>query len=135
MRTFRSKVSVRIAVTVYAVCAVTFAVNLALSFNWIMAAVFVAVLAFVSDVLLNTRYVIHGHNLYIRSGMFFESNLDIRSVYRIARTRSIESAPAASMHRLKLCYGKRKYVIVSPRCEEQFVKTLTEINPDIAVEL
>lgn len=135
METFRSRVSVGIAVAIYAVSIVTFAVNLALSFNWIMTAVFVVLLAFVSDIMFNTRYVIHGHNLYIRSGMFFESNLDIRSVYRIARTRSIESAPAASLHRLKLCYGKRKYVIVSPRCEDMFVKTLTEINPDIAVEM
>ncbi len=133
--TFRSRVSVGLVVVVYVVWGVTFAVNMAVQFSWITAAILLAVFAFVSDIFFNMRYVIRGHNLYIRSGMFSESNIDIKSVYKIKRTKSLESAPAASLRRLKMCYGKRRYVIISPRDEDEFVKALLSINPEIEVNI
>ena len=134
-RVFRSKISSGLAIAVYAVCIVVFATNMALHFNWIEVSIYIATLAFISDIFFNTRYVIQQNDLQICCGMFFKSHISISTIDSITRTKSLESAPAVSLNRIKVCYGKRKYVIISPRHENEFIKILTKHNPDIEISI
>lgn len=57
----------------------------------------------------------------------FYNEIDIRTIKKIEPSRSMLSAPAASLNRLKISYGKYDEVLVSPRYQDDFIKTINEI--------
>ena len=77
--------------------------------------------------LFSIKYVIDGNTLSIYSMWIFYNNIDIRTIKKIEPSRSILSAPAASLNRLKISYGKYDEVLVSPRYQDDFIKTINEI--------
>lgn len=77
--------------------------------------------------LFSIKYVIDGNTLSIYSMWIFHNDIDIRTIKKIEPSRSMLSAPAASLNRLKISYGKYDEVLVSPRYQDDFIKTINEI--------
>ena len=97
-----------------------------------MAAIILPVMGFVLHMFFKTTYRINDKNeLLIKCGLFFNAVVDISKIKSINRTRNPISAPAASMDRIELKYGKWDTVIISPKDKAGFVKELLKINPDI----
>ncbi|MCV9387047.1 PH domain-containing protein [Reichenbachiella ulvae] len=95
-------------------------------------AVLIPVSAFVLHLFFNTSYQIKDDKqLLITCGFLYHSAIDIKSIHSIRPSRSIISAPAASLDRIKLKYGRWDSVIISPENKQQFIKELQTINPDI----
>lgn len=82
-----------------------------------------------------TIYTIRGNELYVRSGVFKMKPIDILSITRIRRSNNPLSAPAASLRRLEICYGKGKFLLVSPKEEAAFIRALQAVQPAIEVQL
>ena len=66
--------------------------------------------------------------------VIYHQRYDIMKMTRIAPTRSIISAPAASLDRLAISRERGESVIVSPKDKKAFVNELIRINPKITLE-
>ena len=85
------------------------------------------------DMLLHTDYTINGDKLHIRCGFLFRMDLPISKITEITHKSTILSSPALSAKRIGLRYGKRNWVYVSPKNQEEFISELNTINPDIVI--
>lgn len=80
----------------------------------------------------STNYIIEGSILRVKSGFFINEKLSIKDISRIKETNNIMSAPAFSLDRLEIKYG-RKSIIISPVKKSEFIKQLMAVNPKIKV--
>lgn len=87
----------------------------------------------VYDMLLHTDYNINGEMLHIRCGFLFRMNLPISKISEITHKSTILSSPALSAKRIGLRYGKRRWVYISPKNQEEFISDLCKINPKIQI--
>ena len=85
--------------------------------------------------LYNTKYVIQGNQLKVFSDFIRFKPIDIQAIKKIEKTSNIISAPAASLDRIEVSYGRFDYLIISPRDKTGFAQALLEINPDITVKI
>ena len=131
--TYRSKTGAWLAIVTIAVCAILYLPLIFISFSWGALIILLVLTYFICDMLLNIRYTIDGTALQLRCG-FFKSTCDIRQIKEISRTRTIESAPAASLDRIRIRFKKGGDVILSPMHKEEFIRHLMSINPDIRVK-
>lgn len=90
-------------------------------------------LLMIYDILLHTDYTISGERLHIRCGFLFRMNLPISKISEITHKSTILSSPALSAKRIGLRYGKKNWVFVSPKNQEEFISALRSINPEIQI--
>ena len=93
---------------------------------WLQIVVTVSTVLFCAllfAVLKNTYYVVTEGVLRIVSGPFRWS-IPITDIVDIKPTRNPLSSPALSLDRLKVTYGKRRYVLVSPADKDGFVRAI-----------
>ena len=69
--------------------------------------------------------------LRISCGPFHNKGYDVNKIRSIAKSSSLISAPAPSLKRIELTYGKYDLIIVSPKDKNGFAEHLTTINPAI----
>ncbi|UBM58285.1 PH domain-containing protein [Marinilongibacter aquaticus] len=86
---------------------------------------------FVAYTFRSTEYTIQGQKLHIKSGFLYNSTVDISTIRQIKETRNPLSAPAASLNRLEIVYGKFGTVLISPKEKRDFMDHLLKINPEI----
>lgn len=89
---------------------------------------------FIFHLFSTTFYTIKDDTLLVKSGFFYRSIININSIKKIRETTSLLASPATSLDRLEISYNRFGSVLVSPREKEDFIKTLTEQNPNIEVE-
>jgi FtsH-binding integral membrane protein len=75
--------------------------------------------------LFSTIYSINGGILLVRSGPF-SWKIPLSEITRIVPTRSALSSPALSLDRLRVEYGSRNAVLVSPRDQATFIRAISE---------
>ena len=78
--------------------------------------------------LLPCRYTLAGDHLHIRCGLI-RQRIAYRDITGIAPSRSILSAPALSLQRVKVSYRRGRgqgFQLVSPRERERFMQTLRQ---------
>lgn len=86
---------------------------------------------FVISLFRSTYYEIVDHKLIVKCGALYRDTIDISSITKLEENRDILSAPATSLDRLYVKYGKRGMVNISPKEKELFVRTLQELNANI----
>lgn len=74
-------------------------------------------------VLAATTYTVGRSTLRIRSGPF-TWRIAISSITGITPTRSILSGPALSLRRLRVEYGPRRSVLISPADQQGFLRAI-----------
>ena len=89
----------------------------------VVAATSVLFCALLFAVLKNTYYVVADGALRIVSGPF-RWTVAISDIVEIKPTRNPLSSPALSLDRLKVVYGKRRYVLVSPADKDGFIRAI-----------
>ena len=70
-----------------------------------------------------TRYIVGAAELRIVSGPF-RWRVPLRDIRAVTPTHNPLSSPALSLDRLRIEYGRRKWIMVSPRDREAFVSEL-----------
>lgn len=79
------------------------------------------------DMLLNTRYVIEGHFLKVRCSLF-GGRYDLNKLTGVVPTHTWLSAPALSLDRLMLTFG-RQSVVISPSDRDSFLDQILPFLP------
>lgn len=80
-----------------------------------------------------TGYRLEGENLIIKYGPF-KKIIPVMEITRIRATKNPLSAPALSIDRLEITYGRYDMALISPKEKQDFVWRLLEINSKIDVE-
>jgi ABC-type dipeptide/oligopeptide/nickel transport system permease component len=89
-----------------------------------LAAIFLLLVsAFPVWILGATYYVLAGEELQVRSGPF-RWRIPIREIRAVTPTRNPLSSPALSLDRLRIEYGGSKWIMISPRDREGFLREL-----------
>jgi hypothetical protein len=92
-----------------------------------------AVILFVGWIWFGTGYGISDDELKIRCGPF-RQRIPLREIKEIKKTRSPLSAPACSLDRMEITYGKSKRVMISPADKEGFIRLLVGKSPQIHLD-
>ena len=100
-----------------------------LSKEYVLSAVFIALLVLFYFLAKNIQYKIDGENLII-----WRTKIPIQSIYKVYRTRMPLSSPALSLDRIGIVYNKYDEIFISPKEREEFIKELLKVNPTIEVK-
>ncbi len=103
----------------------------------IIPTIIVAVIfLFVLSILFTVRYYIDPETktLKIKVCGIPSGTIDLTEVKRIYKSRSIMSAPAASLKRICLDIKAGPDVLLSPRYQQDFLEEIKKINPEIDIE-
>lgn len=126
---FRSKVDVWLGVILIGAAVITVGAVLAVALGGsILSGLVIApVLIFTAILplwlLKSTYYVLNDTQLTIHSGPF-EWRVRLENIQAITRTRNPLSSPALSLDRLRIDYGPRKSIMISPLDREGFLTEL-----------
>lgn len=80
-----------------------------------------------------TEYRLDEEILNIKSSIFYNKTIDIKTIRKIVETRNPISSPAASLDRLEIYFNKFDSVIISPKEKEEFIAHMLQLKPDIEV--
>lgn len=95
----------------------------------VMILVAIAVLGLMIWLLIGTYYVVDRGTLKIVSGPF-RWKVPIDQITSVEATRSPLSSPALSMDRIRIRYGKRRRIMISPADKAEFLKAIGhELSP------
>ena len=133
---FRTRYSVGMIVIVACCILPSIVLSLLPGVGWIIFAFVVAVAAFIAWSLTGIKYDINPdtRTLTIIQLSFFKKHINIDDITELKYSTSWLSAPASSLKRLEVKYGRRKSVLISPYCQDLFVEMLENINPNIKVD-
>ncbi len=73
--------------------------------------------------ILGTDYTIDDSNLRVRGGPF-RWTIRLQDIRAVTPTRNPASSPALSLDRLRIDYGQDRFLLVSPKDREAFVRDL-----------
>ena len=91
------------------------------------------IIIFLLWIWFGTGYKIEDGLLQIRYGPL-RSQIKIEEITKIRRTKNPFTAPALSIYRLQITYGKYEVVDISPKDEKAFLNALLKKNPTIKLE-
>lgn len=69
------------------------------------------------------HYTLEGDHLLIRSGVV-RYRIPYTTITQVEKSNSIWSGPAWSLQRVKISYGDRKFILVSPQDRDGFIQAL-----------
>ncbi|MBQ0115513.1 MAG: PH domain-containing protein [Bacteroidales bacterium] len=131
---YRTKVDLWLIILMVALVVFMVVMMFALPFEW-SEVVGLLLLLFMFVQVFVTSYTIEGDTLTVSFGKVYINRYDIGNLMFIRQSRTLISAPAASIDRLELYFsGTRRPVIVSPKQQREFVVHLLKINPDARYE-
>lgn len=86
----------------------------------------------VGTIWFGIRYRISNGKLKINLGPFTPWEVDIKNIKTISRSYNPLSSPAPSLRRINLKLRDGGFLLLSPRNEQLFIRTLTDLNPAIS---
>jgi hypothetical protein len=92
------------------------------------------VAAFIAHMIFTTYYVLSDKELVIRCGFLINQTIKVDAIKRITETRNALSAPATSLDRIEIAFGKYDTLMVSPKNKAEFIAHLTQLKPGIEVK-
>ena len=87
----------------------------------------VAIMYLLVAVSRNTYYEIVGTDLLVRSGPL-KWTIPVADIQEITPSRNMLSAPALSLDRLKIRFGKRVFILVSPEDKDGFQRAIRDVQ-------
>ena len=80
------------------------------------------------------KYTIDGTTLKVSVLSLFTDKYDLTRLVSVVPTRTILSAPASSLKRIRLNFNDGNAVVISPRYQEDFLAELRKINPKVQID-
>lgn len=102
--------------------------------NWLGFSFIIFVISFVVYTFSATYYTIERDKLIIKSGLLFNSTIEIQNIKKISESYNIISSPALSFRRLEILYNKFDTVLISPKDKERFLSAIQKINPEVEIK-
>lgn len=90
------------------------------------------IVALIGSLLIGTHYTVDGNTLRVVSGPF-RWKVPIDQIQSVEATRSPLSSPALSLDRLRIDYGGRRRIMVSPADKAGFLRAIgQEIGQEVS---
>ena len=102
--------------------------------DWINGAIQTGILFVVILIFKSISYEINEGTLLVKSFFWFKKEIPIDTITGIQETYNPISAPAASLDRLEVLYGKYNSIVISPKDKGAFIEHLRKLNPKIQVK-
>jgi len=131
---FRSRIDPLLAAFVFVPLVITTALQVQRAFargvmpSLISIGVTGSMFALVAWIFAGTSYRVSDTTLAVRSGPI-RVTVPLAAIRRVTRTRSVLSAPALSLRRLEVQYGRHSTVVISPNDESGFLDALRSRAP------
>lgn len=103
--------------------------------GWPGVIIVLLVILFVVHLFATTNYSVEGNILTVKSGFLYNRSIDILTIRKVSETTNPLSAPAISLDRLEIKYGKFDSVLISPKLKKEFISELASLNPNIEIKL
>jgi hypothetical protein len=133
MRIYKSKIAWGLFIPLY-VYLIGIAIFMAFHQLYLLIAVFVLLIIYLTDMLLHTEYRIDGAALYISCGLFYRKTIAIEQIIQVKDTQNILSSPALSIkNRIEIRYHKYDTIIISPADKAAFIAHLQQMHPGIKI--
>ena len=132
MTTYPSKLGIGIVIFITLVIG-AISVQMILEKEWLSFGINISVFVLVYLLYKSTNYIISGDNLNIKSSFIINENIDVKTITKIKETNNPLSAPAFSLDRLEITYGKGSNILISPREKTEFLNQIKSINIDIDI--
>lgn len=133
MKTYRSKIDLWLMFLVFGITGALLIEGI-IEQDWTALEILAVIIAFNAYLMSGIRYVIDGDVLMIKAGLMGTTKIPISVIKSVEKTHNTLSAPALSLKRLEIRYGKYDFALVSPKDRDAFIKDLLKINPDIQVK-
>lgn len=132
---YKSKISVGLMLFIIGAPILTTLPFLLYDFSWLGVGLIVGLLCAAFYLLFSISYTIEGETLIVRCAFMPKKKYLISDIKRIEKTRSLLSAPAASLDRIAISFsGKSFPLVISPKDEAMFIEALKKINPEISLQ-
>jgi hypothetical protein len=104
----------------------------------IILPVIIGVLVVDSILYYFTEYTITNGSINVRGGFFINKNIHIGSISKISKNknqlrRSVLRNPILTNDCLDIYYDENKSILISPDNEEQFLKDIQKVNPNLVI--
>lgn len=134
-KVYRSKIDVWLLVLVYGLTILSISPSLYADFSWLVLVLLMITFVFITILLFGIKYVIKDRQLYVHYACFYTEVVEINRINKIFSTKTLLSAPAASLDRICIEYDNNM-IVISPRNKEDFIHSLCErCEHDIIVEV
>jgi hypothetical protein len=133
MTVYKSKIDAWLAVVLIAAMAISAYAALSIFFSGPASAWWIALLTggvglgLPLAILLSTRYTLGTDALVVRCGPF-KWSVPMTQITGITPTSSSLSSPALSLDRLRIDYGRHKFLIISPRDKKGFLRQIESLR-------
>lgn len=124
---YRSKVDSWLLILILVAWGIPLTLIVVNEFSAVKFSIVSFMLIFTLLLLFGIKYTIEGKVLRVHYSFFYSERINIDEITEIANTHTLLLAPAASLDRVKITYGK-KYVILSPKDKQMFVKQLCDMS-------
>lgn len=124
---YRSKVDSWLLILILVAWGIPLTLIVVNEFSAVKFSIVSFMLIFTLLLLFGIKYTIEGKVLRVHYSFFYSERINIDEITEIVNTHTLLSAPAASLDRVKITYGK-KYVILSPKDKQMFVKQLCDMS-------
>lgn len=137
MKVYRSRISIVLAVIMGISCIIV-SIALLPIIKDINIYAYLAICAFYYAIMwiaFDIKYIIADEKIKIKCAFINMGSIEIKDIRSIENTNSILSAPAASLKRISIRFGKYDDALLSPRNQEDFIQELLKYNPNIEVKV
>ena len=91
------------------------------------------IIGFLLWIWFGTGYKVQEEHIKVQFGPF-RSSIRIEEIKKVSKIKSPFTAPALSVNRLEILYGKYDVMDISPKNENEFIRLLVTKNPQIQVD-
>jgi hypothetical protein len=104
--------------------------------EWVGIGAICFTLIIILPIYLQTYYTITADDkLKVKCGFLINITIDINTIKKIKKSKNPFSAPALSLNRIEIFYGKYDSVLISPKNRGEFAESLKQINPNIDLDV
>lgn len=126
---YRSKIDIWLLILILAAWGIPLTFIVWNEFSAVKFSVVLFMLVLTLALLFSIKYTIEGKTLRVDYSFFYSECINIDEITEIVNTHTFLSAPAASLDRIEITYGKN-CVVLSPKDKQKFVKQLCDISAD-----
>ncbi|WP_297334385.1 PH domain-containing protein [Flavobacterium sp.] len=135
MQVYKSKIDIWLLAVVF-VPLFAVLLQVLVTFTLGLVAFIAVIIAVMIYMFTTTKYIIDNNSLRVKIGIFEYTQVKISNITAVRKTNNPLSAPALSLKRLEVRYGKNfDYILISPKDRDAFIEDLLKINPSIKVDM
>lgn len=124
---YRSKIDIWLLILILAAWGIPLTFIVWNEFSAVKFSVVLFMLVLTLALLFSIKYTIEGKTLRVDYSFFYSERINIDEITEIVNTHTFLSAPAASLDRIEITYGKN-CVVLFPKDKQKFVKQLCDIS-------